>query len=121
MASNAEKWNALLALLRIKNVLGSHLHQNRKTTSMSPEGIRLFFTIFPLVSVFQHNANCIAVFRHNFHQYNSPAFLSISLRFVDRQSFRAQPISYLDDPMKTTTFILAFYSSPATLTDMSGY
>jgi len=47
---------------------------------MSPEGIRLFFTNFPLVSVSHHNANYIAIFRHNiyFHQYNSPAFLSIS-------------------------------------------
>jgi len=47
--------------------------------------------------------------------YNSPAFLSISLRFVDRQAHRAQPISCLDDPIKTTTFILAFYSSDDSL------
>jgi len=32
-----------------------------------------------------------------FHQYNYPAFLSIFLRFVDGQSYRAQPISCLDD------------------------
>jgi len=39
---------------------------------MSPEEIRLFFTNFPLVCVFQHNANSIAIFRHNIyvHQYN---------------------------------------------------
>jgi len=69
--------------------------------SMSPEGIHLFFTNFPLVSVSQHNANSIAILRHNiyFHQYNSPAFLSISLRFVDYQSYRAQPISCIDDPI----------------------
>jgi len=54
---------------------------------MSPEGICLLFANFPLVGVSQHNANSIAIFRHNiyFHQYNSPAFQSISLRFVDRQ------------------------------------
>jgi len=48
---------------------------------MSPEGIRLFFTNFPLFSVSQHNANSIAIFRHTiyFHQYNSLAFLSIFL------------------------------------------
>jgi len=39
----------------------SHLHQNLKTYSMSPEGIRLFFTNFPLVSVSQHNANSISI------------------------------------------------------------
>jgi len=63
------------------------LNQSPKTNSMSPEGIPLFFTNFPLGSVSQHNANSIAIFRHNiyFHQYNFPAFLSISLRFVDRQ------------------------------------
>jgi len=33
---------------------------------MSPEGIRLFFTNFPLISVSQHNANSIAIFRHLF-------------------------------------------------------
>jgi len=44
-------------------------------------GIRLFFTNFPLVSVSQHNANSIAIFRqHLFLQYNYPAFLSIFLR-----------------------------------------
>jgi len=34
----------------------------------------------------QHNANFIAIFRHNiyFHEYNSSAILSISLRFVNR-------------------------------------
>jgi len=54
---------------------------------MSPEGICLFFTNFPLVSISQHNANFITIFRHNiyFHLYNYPAFLSISLRFIDRQ------------------------------------
>jgi len=93
--------------------IGSHLHQNPKTNSMSPERIRLIFTNFPLVSVSQHNANSIAISRHNinFYQYNFPAILSNSLRFVDRQSYRAQPISCLDDPIKHTTFILAFYSS----------
>jgi len=81
--------------------IGSHLHQNSKTSSLSPKGIHLLFTNFPLVSVSQHNANSIVIFRHNiyFYQYNAPAFLSISLRFVDRQSFRAQPISCLDDPI----------------------
>jgi len=65
--------------------IGSHLHQNLKTNSMSPERNRLFFTNFPLVSVSQHNTNSIAIFRHNiyFHQDNSPAFLSISLHFVN--------------------------------------
>jgi len=54
----------------------SHLHQNPKTNSLSPEGICLFFTNFLLVSISPHNANSIAIFRHNiyFHQYNSPAF-----------------------------------------------
>jgi len=49
----------------------------------------------------KHKANSIAIFRHNiyFHQYSSPAFLSISLRFVDRQKYPAQPISCLDDPV----------------------
>jgi len=48
--------------------------------------------ISPLVSVSQHNANSIAIFRLNiyFHQYNYPGSLSISLRFVDHQSFRAR-------------------------------
>jgi len=81
--------------------IGSHLHQNPKTNFMLPEGICLFFTNFSPVSVFQHNANFMAIFRHNtyFDQYNSPAFLSIFfLRFVDRQSYRAQPI-YLNDPI----------------------
>jgi len=52
---------------------------------MSPEGIRLFFTNFLLVSVSYHNANSTAMFRPNiyFHQYNFPAILSISSRFVD--------------------------------------
>jgi len=43
----------------------SHLHQNSKTNSMSPEGICLFFTNFSLVSISQHNANSNAIFRHN--------------------------------------------------------
>jgi len=54
--------------------IGSHLHQNPKTNSMSPERIRLFFTNFPLVSVFQHNANSIAIFR-----YSATLFPSIQL------------------------------------------
>jgi len=44
-----------------------------------------------------------------FHQYNSLASLSIFL-CLRWPSHRAQPISCLDDPIKTTTFILAFYS-----------
>jgi len=75
--------------------------QHKRGLYMSPKGIRLFFTNLPLVSVSQHNANSIAIFRHYiyFHHYNSPAFLSLSLHFVDRQSSRAQPISCFDDPI----------------------
>jgi len=51
---------------------------------MSPEEFSILYKFSTSVS--QHNANSIAIFRHNiyFHQYNSPAILSISLRFVDR-------------------------------------
>jgi len=66
------------------------------------------FTNFPIVSVSQHNANSIVIFRHII-SINTPAFLSISLRFDDCQA--SQPISCLDDFIQTTTFILAFYSS----------
>jgi len=76
----------------IKPSLGNAIQQldyisskTNSANSMSPEGIRLFFTNFPLVSISQHNANFIVIFRLNiyFHQYNSPTILLISLRFVD--------------------------------------
>jgi len=98
--------------------------KNRKTNSMLPERIRLFFTNFPLVSVSQHNANSIAIFLSTtltlspsfdttllyFHQYNFPAILSISLS-LRWPSHRALPISWLDDPIKTHDIYSHIYSS----------
>jgi len=55
-----------------------------------------------------------------FHQYNSPAIISISL-CLRWPSHRAQPISYLDDRIKTMTFILAFYSSDDSWKVLDGY
>jgi len=71
---------------KFRIVVRNYVHFCNVTNSMLPERIGLFFTNFPLVSVSQHNANSIAIFRHYiyFYQYNFPAILSISLRFVDR-------------------------------------
>jgi len=68
---------------------------------MSPEGIRLFFTNFLLVSFSHHNANSIAIFRHNTYAINTtlPPFYRFLLHFVDRHSYRAQPFSCFDDPI----------------------
>jgi len=79
---------------------------------MSLEGIRLFFTNFPLISVSQHKANSIAIFRHNisFHQYKSPAVLSISLRFVDRHI--PQPIISRNQSAASMTLYKPRHSFP---------
>jgi len=98
------------------------VHQNPKTNSTSPEKIRLFFINFSLVSVSQHNPNSNAIFRYNANsiaifRYYATLFsvMKISRLSIDFFAFRwpshrAQPISCLDDPIKTTTYILAFYS-----------
>jgi len=74
-----------------------------KTNSMPPERIRLFLTNFPLVSVSQHNAKSIAIFR-----YNATLFRSIQLSRHFIETHRAQSIGCFDDPQKTTHL---FYSS----------
>jgi len=79
---------------------------------MSPERICLFFTNFPL-GVSQWNANFIAVFRYNATlstSFNTMRTLPPVIDFFV-MSHCTQPISCLDDPIKTTTFILTFYSS----------
>jgi len=50
---------------------------------VSKDGDKVSVVLRTLTS--QHNANSITIFWHNiyFHQYNSPAFLSISLHFID--------------------------------------
>jgi len=92
---------------------GSHLHQNPKINSMSPEGIRLFFTNFPLVSVSQHNVNSIAIFWHNIyiHQYNFTSFyrflcVSLTVSNIALNQSAASITLY-----KPWHFIFTFYSS----------
>jgi len=66
-----------------------------------------------LCSIVLRNTNSIAIFRYNatlFPSTHTLAFLSISL-CLRWPPHHAQPISCLDDPTKTTTFILTFYSS----------
>jgi len=55
---------------------------------MPLERIRLFFTKFPLVSLFSAQRLLIRHLstQYPFHQYNSPVIQSISLRFVDIRS-----------------------------------
>jgi len=80
---------------------------------MSPERIRLFFKNFPLLSISQHNANSIAIFQYSATLFPSKQLSRHSIDFFEPSLAvtDAQPISCLDDSIKTTTFILAFYSS----------
>jgi len=48
---------------------------------MSPEGIRLLVTNFPLVSVSQHNANSIAIYLSTQHLFPSIQFSRLSIDF----------------------------------------
>jgi len=78
---------------------------------MSPERICLF-TNSPLVSASQHNANSITIFDTTllyFHQYNSPAILSIILSPLTVTSRSTNQLPRW--PIQTTAFIIKFCSS----------